>query len=109
MHYIDTLGGRGVREVRQLEAPVDAAVSETRLVDRCNPVLLGLSLAGNLVKPLLSLYGTEWRERGYGLRGVATLCIICNRELQRFNRLEMATPRMAYAGSHVRLSAVEFI
>jgi hypothetical protein len=29
------------------------------------PVLLGLSLAGNLVKPLLSLYGTEWRERGY--------------------------------------------
>ncbi len=29
--------------------------------------LLGLSLAGNLVKPLLSLYGTEWRERGYGL------------------------------------------
>jgi hypothetical protein len=32
-------------------------------------VLLGLSLAGNLVKPLLSLYGTEWRERGYGLGG----------------------------------------
>ncbi len=26
-------------------------------------------MAGNLVKPLLSLYGTEWRERGYGLRG----------------------------------------
>jgi hypothetical protein len=25
------------------------------------------SLAGNLEKPLLSLYGTEWRERGYGL------------------------------------------
>jgi hypothetical protein len=24
-------------------------------------------LAGNPVKPLLSLYGTEWRERGYGL------------------------------------------
>ncbi len=35
--------------------------------DECEPVLLGLSLAGNLVKPLLSLYGTEWRERGYGL------------------------------------------
>jgi hypothetical protein len=32
------------------------------------PVLLGLSLAGNLVKPLMSLYGTKWRERGYGLR-----------------------------------------
>jgi hypothetical protein len=25
-------------------------------------------LAGNLVKPLISLYGTEWRERGYELR-----------------------------------------
>ncbi len=25
-------------------------------------------MAGNLVKPLLSLYGAEWRERGYGLR-----------------------------------------
>jgi hypothetical protein len=36
--------------------------------DERKPVLLGLSLAGNLVKPLLSLYGTEWRERGYGLR-----------------------------------------
>ncbi len=34
---------------------------------QCKPVLLGLSLAGNLVKPLLSLYGTEWRERGYRL------------------------------------------
>ncbi len=36
-------------------------------IGQCKPVLLGLSLAGNLVKPLLSLYGTEWRERGYGL------------------------------------------
>ncbi len=35
--------------------------------DNCKPVLLGFSLARNLVKPLLSLYGTEWRERGYGL------------------------------------------
>ncbi len=26
-------------------------------------------MAGNLVKLLLSLYGTEWRERGYGLSG----------------------------------------
>jgi hypothetical protein len=25
-------------------------------------------LAGNLAKPLLSLYRTKWRERGYGLR-----------------------------------------
>jgi hypothetical protein len=30
-------------------------------------VLLGLSLDGNLVKPLTSIYGTEWRDRGYGL------------------------------------------
>jgi len=30
-------------------------------------VLLGLSLDGNLVKPLTSFYGTEWRDRGYGL------------------------------------------
>ncbi len=34
---------------------------------KCKPVLLRLSLAGNLEKPLMSLYGTEWRERGYGL------------------------------------------
>ncbi len=38
--------------------------------DKYKPVLLGLSLAGNLVKPLLSLYETEWRERGYGLWGI---------------------------------------
>ncbi len=35
--------------------------------DICKSVLLRLSLAGNLDKPLLSLYGTEWKERGYGL------------------------------------------
>jgi hypothetical protein len=34
--------------------------------------LLGLLLAGNLVKPLLSLYGIEWREHGYGLRSCHT-------------------------------------
>jgi hypothetical protein len=28
---------------------------------------MGLSLAGNLEKPLMSIYGTEWRECGYGL------------------------------------------
>jgi hypothetical protein len=33
--------------------------------DKCKPVLLELSLAGNLEKPLMSLYGTEWRERGW--------------------------------------------
>jgi hypothetical protein len=36
-------------------------------IDQRKLVLLGLSLAGYPVKPLLSLYGTEWRERGYGL------------------------------------------
>ncbi len=28
-------------------------------------MLLRLSLAGNLVKPLVSLYGAEWRERAW--------------------------------------------
>ncbi len=32
-----------------------------------NEPFIGFSYTGNLVKPLLSLYGTEWRERGYGL------------------------------------------
>ncbi len=36
--------------------------------DQGKPVLPRRSLAGNLDKPLMSLYGTEWRERGYGLR-----------------------------------------
>ncbi len=36
--------------------------------DKCKPVFLRLPLAGNLEKPLMSLYGTEWRERDYGLR-----------------------------------------
>jgi hypothetical protein len=38
--------------------------------DKCKPVLLGLSLAGNLEKPLTvspSMRRIEWRERGYGL------------------------------------------
>jgi hypothetical protein len=37
--------------------------------DKCKPVLLRLSLAGNLEKTLMPLYGTEWKERGYGLGG----------------------------------------
>ncbi len=38
-------------------------------IDKCKPVLLRLSLAGNLEKNtyVLFLYGTEWRERGCGL------------------------------------------
>jgi hypothetical protein len=31
------------------------------------PVLPRLSLAGDMEKPIMLLYGTEWRERGYGL------------------------------------------
>jgi hypothetical protein len=34
--------------------------------DECKPVFLGLSLAGNMVKPFIFLYGNEWRELGYG-------------------------------------------
>jgi hypothetical protein len=30
--------------------------------DKCKPVLLRLSLAGNLEKPFMSLNGAEWRE-----------------------------------------------
>jgi hypothetical protein len=30
-------------------------------------------------KTLLSLYGTEWKERGYGLRGVARLLVEQNK------------------------------
>jgi hypothetical protein len=32
---------------------------------KCTPVLLRLSLAGNQEKPILPLYGNEWRERGW--------------------------------------------
>jgi hypothetical protein len=35
---------------------------------KAQPVLLRLSLAENLEKPFMSLYGTEWREHGYDLR-----------------------------------------
>jgi hypothetical protein len=35
--------------------------------DKCKPVLLRLLWAVHLEKPRMSLYGTEWRERGYGL------------------------------------------
>ncbi len=35
------------------------------------PVLLRLSLVGNLEKRLMSLYGTKWRKRGYGVHSHA--------------------------------------
>jgi hypothetical protein len=48
---------------RRYDIKLDFAVK-----DKCKPVLLlRLPLAGNQEKPLMSLYGTEWRERGYGL------------------------------------------
>jgi hypothetical protein len=43
--------------------------------DECKSVLLGLSLAGNLVKPLMSPYGTEWRERGNGLTHMSSFSL----------------------------------
>jgi hypothetical protein len=43
--------------------------------DKCR-VLLRLSLARNLEKPVISLYETEWRERGYGLGNTFFLTLI---------------------------------
>jgi len=44
-------------------------------------VLPRLSLAGNLEKPLMSLYGTEWRDVAVdsvkNLRKVRTECTVC--------------------------------
>jgi hypothetical protein len=48
--------------------------------DKCKPVLLRLLLTGNLIKQLMSLYGTEWRERGYGLCPLSffyQFCLFC--------------------------------
>jgi hypothetical protein len=46
------------------------------LPKECKPVLQGLSFVGNLVKPLMSLYGAEWRERGYGLLYNSIFCSV---------------------------------
>jgi hypothetical protein len=35
--------------------------------DKCKPALLRLSMAGNLEKPPMSLYGPKLREHGCGL------------------------------------------
>jgi hypothetical protein len=45
-------------------------------INQCKPVLLGLSLAGNMVKLLMSLYETEWRERDSGLRATIPFALI---------------------------------
>jgi hypothetical protein len=46
-------------------------------------------MAGNLVKLLLSLYGTEWRERGYGLRNIFSC--VQKLEQQGKNSIPMAS------------------
>jgi hypothetical protein len=47
--------------------------------DQCKPFLLRLSLAGNLKKHLCpsTVYGTEWRERCYGLKTVSATQFTC--------------------------------
>ncbi len=50
--------------------------------DEWKPVLLPFSLAGNLEKPLMSLYGAEWREHGYGL-GCSVFITIHDHHLSR--------------------------
>ncbi len=68
MYHVDvSLVCRGGGHEREISNAGRSKLDFTE-IDQCKLVLLGLSLAGNLVKPLLSLYETEWRERGYGLR-----------------------------------------
>ncbi len=44
--------------------------------NKCRSVLLKHSLARNLEKPVMSLHGTEWRDRGYGLSRITTIFTI---------------------------------
>ncbi len=44
--------------------------------DNCKPVLLRLSLA-HLVKPLISFYGIEWWELGYGINSKQLKDLFC--------------------------------
>ncbi len=89
--------------------------------DECKPVLLGLSLAGNLVKQLLTLYGTEWRERGYGLWAFPIKAPISGlKKYQTFNirpstvHLRLSRTRYKFSDQKllsdliVRLSKVDF-
>jgi hypothetical protein len=72
-HLGRALGGHLTEAVRHEREISNAGNLKLDFAERykCKPVLLRLSLAGNLEKPLMSLYGTEWRERGYGLRATA--------------------------------------
>jgi hypothetical protein len=61
-----------------------------------------LILAGNLVKPRLSLYGTEWRERGYGpklqMRAIDSLLAISTISKQRSSLLINNTGTREFGG-----------
>ncbi len=67
LQYINVLRRYDMNERSQMQGEKLDIVEK----DKCKPVYLRLSLAGNLEKQLMSLYGTEWRERGYGL----SICI----------------------------------
>jgi hypothetical protein len=54
------------------------------------PVLLRHSLAGNVEKPLLSLFGTKWREHGYEY--IAPVCINFFRQNPVFTSLHLRSP-----------------
>jgi hypothetical protein len=51
----------------QMQGTRNSILPEETNARQMQTVLLRLSLGGNLEKPLMSLYWTEWRERGYGL------------------------------------------
>ncbi len=62
-------------------------------IDQCKQVLLGLSLAGNLVKALISLNGTEWTESGYGMQSEQ---VGSSRTEQRASRRGSKTSRQGW-------------
>ncbi len=49
-------------------------------INKCKRVFLRLLLAGNLKKPLMFHYGTEWRERGYGLWCSVSIYYLCGNQ-----------------------------
>jgi hypothetical protein len=78
-------------EVVQHEYEHEREISKCREVktgfsegDKCKPGLLRLSLAGNLEKPLKSLYGTEWKERGYGFHSCCTASAVGSENRNKF-------------------------
>jgi hypothetical protein len=53
----------------------DAGLSKLNFAerDKCRPVPLRLSLARNLEKPVMSIYGTKWRKCSFRLNYVPPL------------------------------------